>query len=184
MSAFLKRNDCFLVVVDIQRRLHVAMEESFKETYVKNSIILIEAAKTCGLPIIVSEQYPKGLGATIDEVAAHLDGIPRLEKLFFSCYREDVIKSAIHASGRRTAVVIGIETHVCVMQTVLDLMAAGYAVVVASDAVCSRREHDRVVSLDAMACSGAMVYPTEAIAFMLIERAGTELFKQLSGLFK
>jgi len=81
-------------------------------------------------------------------------------------------------------VVIGIETHVCVMQTVLDLKEAGYSVVVASDAVCSRRLHDRHTALDALACSGVLVYSTEAIAFMLMEKAGTELFKQLSPLFK
>ena len=183
-TSFLKRNDCVLVVVDIQEKLHTAMEDTFKEVYVKNSIILIETAKAIGLPIVVSEQYPKGLGPTIDEIAVHLVSIPRLEKLFFSCYREDRIKSAIHASGRKTAVIIGIETHVCIMQTVLDLMEAGYSVVIASDAVCSRRLHDMHIALDAMAHSGVFVYSTEAIAFMLMEKAGTELFKQLSPLFK
>jgi nicotinamidase-related amidase len=184
VSGFLKRDDCFLVVVDIQKKLHAAMEDTFKEIYVKNCVILIETAKAIGLPIVVSEQYPRGLGPTIDEIAVHLVSIPRLEKLFFSCYREGGIKSAIQAAGRKTAVVIGIETHVCVMQTVLDLMDAGYFVIVASDAVCSRRLHDMHTALDAMARSGVFVYSTEAIAFMLMEKAGTELFKQLSPLFK
>jgi nicotinamidase-related amidase len=182
--AFLKKDECFLLVVDIQERLHAAMEDQLKDTYIKNCIILIETAKSCRIPIIVSEQYPKGLGPTIDSAAKHLDGIPRQEKLFFSCYRDEGIKKAIKSTGKKMAVIIGIETHVCVMQTALDLLKDGYRVVIASDAVCSRREHDRVASLDAMARLGVLVYPTETIAFMFMEKAGTDLFKKLSVLFK
>ena len=184
MSAFLKKDECFLIVVDIQERLHAAMEEQLKEPYVKNSVILIETAKSCQIPIIVSEQYPKGLGLTIADAAGHLEGIPRHEKLFFSCYRDEGVKKAIKSTGKKVAVIIGIETHVCVMQTAMDLLADGYRVVLASDAVCSRRTHDRVTSLDAMARLGVLVYPTETIAFMFMEKAGTDLFKKMSGLFK
>jgi nicotinamidase-related amidase len=184
LSAFLKKNECFLIIVDIQERLHTAMEGQFKDTYVKNSVILIETAKSCQVPIIVSEQYPKGLGPTIADAAAHLEGIYRHEKLFFSCYRDEGLRKAIKSTGRKTAVIIGIETHVCVMQTAIDLLADGYSVVIASDAVCSRRAHDRETSLDAMARLGVFVYPTETIAFMFMEKAGTDLFKKLSGLFK
>jgi isochorismate hydrolase len=184
MSEFLKKEGCFLMVVDIQERLHAAMEGQFKDTYVKNGVILIETAHACQVPIVVSEQYPKGLGPTIAEAAAHLEGITRHEKLFFSCYRDEGIKKAIKSTGRKTAVIIGIETHVCVMQTAMDLLADGYRVVIASDAVCSRRAHDRVTSLDAMARLGVLIYPTETIAFMFMEKAGTDLFKKLSGLFK
>jgi nicotinamidase-related amidase len=184
LSAFLKKDECFLIVVDIQERLHAAMEDQLKETYVKNSVILIETAKSCQIPIIVSEQYPKGLGLTIADAAGHLEGIPRHEKLFFSCYRDEGVKKAIKSTGKKVAVIIGIETHVCVMQTALDLFNDGYRVVIASDAVCSRRAHDRVTSLDAMARLGMLIYPTETIAFMFMEKAGTDLFKKLSGFFK
>lgn len=184
MGAFLNRNECILVVVDIQERLHVAMEETFKETYVKNGIILIETARTLGMPLIVSEQYPRGLGKTIDVISGHIEGLPRMEKLAFSCMRDNAIRKAVEDSGRKTAVLIGIETHVCVMQTALDMMDAGYQSVIASDAVCSRRSHERITALDAMARLGVMVYPTETIAFMLMERAGTPEFKTLSPLFK
>ncbi len=184
MSAFLKKDECFLIVVDIQERLHAAMEDQLKETYVKNSVILIETAKSCQIPIIVSEQYPKGLGPTIADAAGHLEGIRRHEKLFFSCYRDEGIKKAIKSTGRKTAVIIGIETHVCVMQTAIDLFNDGYCVVIAGDAVCSRRAHDRGTSLDAMVRLGVLVYPTETIAFMFMEKAGTDLFKKLSVLFK
>lgn len=184
MSAFLKRDDCLLLVVDIQERLHAAMEEQFRDAYVKNGIILIETAKACKIPVIVSEQYPKGLGPTIAEVSGHLEGIARYEKLFFSCYRNENIKKAVKSTGRKTAVISGIEAHVCVMQTAIDLLADGYNVVIAADAVCSRREHDRVTSLDALARLNVLIYPAETIAFMLIEKAGTDIFKQLSPLFK
>jgi hypothetical protein len=184
MSAFLKREGCFLMVVDIQERLHASMEDQLKEPYVKNGVILIETAKACQIPIVVSEQYPKGLGSTIADVAGHLEGIPRHEKLFFSCYRDEGIRRSIKSTGRKTAVIIGIETHVCVMQTAMDLLDDDYRVVIAGDAVCSRRAHDRVTSIDAMARFGVLIYPTETIAFMFMEKAGTDLFKKLSGLFK
>lgn len=184
MEAFLSRSDCILMVVDIQERLHAVMEESFREAYVKNCIILIETARTLGMPFIVSEQYPKGLGPTISEVAGHLESLHSMEKLHFSCFRDDGIKRAIEAAGRKTAILIGIETHVCVMQTALDLLDAGFRVVIADDAVCSRRARDRTASLDAMARLGVLVYPAETIAFMLMEKAGTREFKALAPLFK
>lgn len=184
MSAFLNRDDTFLVVVDIQERLHVAMEEAFRDVYVKNSVILIETARAFKIPLIVSEQYPKGLGTTIPEVAGSLGGTPRMEKLSFSCCRDDAIRKAVDAAARKTAVLAGIEAHVCVMQTALDLLDAGFRTVVAADAVCSRRAADRKTALDAMARLGVLVYPVETIAFMLMERAGTPEFKRLSPLFK
>jgi nicotinamidase-related amidase len=184
MSAFLKKEDCMLVVIDIQERLCHAMEKDFKDMFLRNSIILIKSAKASGIPIIVSEQYPKGLGKTIPEVVAHLDDTQIHEKMSFSCYRDSALRSSIDSLGKRTAIICGIETHVCVMQTVLDLMAAGYSVAVAGDAVCSRRPQDRLMSLEALARPGALIYSTESIVFMLMEKAGTELFKQVSPLFK
>jgi nicotinamidase-related amidase len=184
MKNILNRDESFLIVVDIQQRLHDAMEDAVRETFLKNSIILIEAAHACGMPIVVSEQYPKGLGKTIDMIETHIRDIPRHEKLSFSCYRDLNIKNVIASLDRRTALICGIEAHVCVMQTALDLLAEGYGVAVPSDAVCSRRPHDRIVAMKAMAHAGAMIYSTESIVFMLIEKAGTELFKRLSPLFK
>ena len=180
----LNPDDCILGIVDIQDRLYRAMEPEFKNIFVKNAAILIETAKAFAMPIIVSEQYPKGLGKTIPEIDGHLKDIPRFEKLFFSCYRENLIRERIEKQGKASVIVAGIETHVCVLQTVLDLLKDGYNVVVASDAVCSRREMDRHSALDSMAQAGAVIYSTEAIAFMLMEKAGTPRFKQLSSLFK
>jgi isochorismate hydrolase len=185
MSNYLLRaEDCMLLVVDIQQRLHAAMDKGFRETFLKNSLILIQSAQALTLPVLVSEQYPRGLGPTIDEVAAVLQGAPRHEKLHFSCYRDQAIQAALDGQGRKTVVVAGIETHVCVFQTVVDLLMAGYRVVVADDAVCSRREHDRVSALTEMSRAGALVWTTEMIAFMLLEKAGTEAFRKMSPLFR
>jgi nicotinamidase-related amidase len=180
----LRTEDCQLLVVDIQQRLFAAMEEGFRETFLKNGLILMESAKVLDVPIVVSEQYPRGLGPTIDQVAPVLEQAPRYEKLFFSCYRDQAIQGKIDGLDRKTVIIAGIETHVCVFQTVIDLLMAGYRVVVADDAVCSRRRSDRETALLEMGRAGALVYSTEMIVFMLLEKAGTELFKRLSPLFR
>lgn len=180
----LRAEDCMLLVIDIQDRLYQAMEKGFRETFLKNSLILLEAAKVLDMPVVVSEQYPGGLGPTLDEVKGRIEGVPRFEKMSFSCCRDRALKDRIDAPARKTVIVCGIETHVCVFQTVMDLLMAGYRVVVADDAVCSRRAHDRSTALFEMGRAGARIYSTEMIAFMLLERAGTPRFKQLSPLFK
>lgn len=180
----LRAEDCMLMVVDIQQRLFAAMEEGFRDTFLKNARILIQAAQGLDLPVVVTEQYSKGLGSTIDEVASVLEGVPRYEKLFFSCYRDRAIQAAVDGLSRKTVLILGIETHVCVFQTVLDLLMAGYRVVVADDAVCSRRAHDRQTALAELGRAGALVYSTEMIAFMLLEKAGTQAFRKLSPLFR
>ncbi len=180
----LNDRECMLLVVDIQERLYAAMEEGFRDVFLKNAGILLETAKAFSLPVMVSEQYPKGLGVTVPDIARRMEGATRYEKLTFSCYRDPAIQSAMDASERKTVIVTGIETHVCVFQTVLDLLMAGYRVVVADDAVCSRRPHDRQTALLEMGRAGALVYSTEMISFMLLEKAGTAEFKQLSPLFR
>lgn len=180
----LRTEDCMLMVVDIQQKLFAAMEEGYRDTFLKNALTLIRTVRGLDLPVVVTEQYPKGLGSTIDEVAAVLQGVPRHEKLFFSCYRDQAIQAAVDGLCRKTAVILGIEAHVCVFQTVLDLLMAGYRVVVADDAVCSRRAHDRQTALAELGRAGALVYSTEMIAFVLLEKAGTLPFKKLSPLFR
>ncbi len=185
MNKFIVRpEDTELIVIDIQERLFAAMEEQYKPALVKNNTILIKTANTFGMPVVVSEQYPKGLGPTVTELAELLGGVPKIEKLYFSCFRDENLRKAIEAAGKKNVIVTGIETHVCVLQTVLDLIQKGYNPVVASDAVLSRNASDRIAAIEAMRDAGAVVYPTETIAFMLLEKAGTSEFKQLSPLFK
>ncbi len=184
MGAFPSMNDTFVVVVDIQERLHAAMDPGMQNEYVRNAVILVEAARKLGLPLVVTEQYPRGLGPTIVEIGRAIEGVPRMEKTAFSCMREQSVRDRIVSTGRRTAVIAGIEAHVCVMQTALDMLDAGMTPIVAADAVCSRRMRDASTALDAVARLGVLVYPSESIVFMLLERAATPEFKALSPLFK
>jgi nicotinamidase-related amidase len=185
MNKFIIRpEDTALVVIDIQERLFNAMEPALKPALIRNNKLLMKTACTFSMPVIVSEQYPKGLGPTIPEMAELLNDVPKMEKLYFSCLRDEHIRNAIKAADKPNIIVTGIETHVCVLQTVLDLLDAGCNPVVASDAVLSRNASDRITAINAMRDAGAVIYPTETICFMLLEKAGTPEFKQLSPLFK
>ncbi len=184
-NAFLlKRDDTALIVIDMQERLAAAMNETVMAQAVKNTAILIETAGTFGMPVVVSEQYRKGLGPTLPRLQEKIAGCDVLEKLYFDCTRDDALDRKIASVGRKTFVITGIETHVCVFQTALSLLTKGCRVVVASDAVASRRKHDWEYSLRALDRAGAIIYPTETISFMLLEKAGTPEFKKLSPLFK
>jgi nicotinamidase-related amidase len=183
-TCIISRADAALVVIDIQEKLAAAMDPAVIAQTVKNTGILIEAAKLFGMPVIVSEQYRRGLGPTLAPLAEKLAGVEPLEKLFFDCVRDEGLAKAIAGCGRRTFIVTGIETHVCVFQTALSLLRKGYRAVVAADAVASRRKLDWEYALRALAGAGSLVYPTETIAFMLLEKAGTDEFKELAPLFK
>ena len=180
----LDAGESFLLVIDVQTKLYATMDSECRRLLPLKAGILIRVAKAFGMPIIVSEQYPSGLGETIEEISSHLEGIIRYEKLYFSCFRDTILKKAIEDTSRNTAIVCGIEAHVCVLETCLDLLEGGYRVFVASDATCSRHKHDKYVCLDTLRHAGAIVYPTEAIAFMLLEKGGTPVFKDIAPLFK
>jgi len=178
------REDTALIVIDIQERLAAAMNGTIMAQVVRNTGILITTAKLFGMPILASEQYRKGLGLTVGPVQEKLAGVDVFEKLDFDCTKDDAMRKKIGAIGRKKFIIAGIEAHVCVFQTGLSLLGMGCDVVVASDAVASRRTHDWDYSLRALAQAGAAVYPTETIAFMLLGKAGTDDFKKLSPLFK
>lgn len=181
---FIKRDDAFLLVVDVQEKLFNAMNEKVQEMLKRNASILLNSAIKMSIPIIVSEQYRKGLGLTIDELQDYIKDEDNYEKLYFDCTKEITLLKAIEKKGKKTAIVTGIESHICVFQTVLSLLDKGYRVVVASDGVASRRKHDWHQALVMLEKAGALVYPTETIVFMLMEKAGTPEFKSLSPMFK
>jgi nicotinamidase-related amidase len=151
---------------------------------VVNTNILIESARLFGMPVIASEQYRKGLGPTVGPVRDKLAGVEILEKIHFDCTKNEALGKCMAAAGRRAFILAGIEAHVCVFQTGLSLLRMGYNVVIASDAVASRRSHDWEYSLRALAQADAVIYPTETISFMLLGKAGTDEFKKLAPLFK
>jgi nicotinamidase-related amidase len=176
----LRRDEAVLVVVDVQERINAVMAD---QGHLARIAVLVEACGALGVPVIATEQYPKGLGPTVPELARLLPG-PPLVKDSFSCAREPAVRTALEAAGRRQAVVAGIEAHVCVLQTALDLAAAGYQVHVPHDAVSSRRPADKAWSLDRMAAAGVVVTTTESALFELLERCGTDEFKLVAALVK
>ena len=178
MSRTLARDRAALVVVDVQEAFRDAIGEF--DAVAHNAAVLVQGARILGVPVLVTEQYPRGLGETVPEVAAHLDGIPRLEKVVFSAARAD----GFDLAGRDQALVCGIETHVCVAQTVADLLDEGVDAQVATDAVSSRTAADRRAGLAKMEATGAMLTSTEMALFELLGRAGTPEFKDVQALVK
>jgi len=178
------KEDSALLIIDIQERLYNAMESDIREKLIKNNSILLEMAKLFNMPVIVSEQYRKGLGPTTTELKEKIGDGPVLEKMHFDCFSDQGLNSEFKKIGRRTFIITGIETHVCVFQTALSLLNNNYNVIIASDAVGSRREHDYAMAIEALREAGALVYSTEMISFMLLERAGTDEFRRISPLFK
>ncbi|HXB65641.1 MAG TPA: hydrolase [Solirubrobacteraceae bacterium] len=176
--SLLVRERAALVVVDVQEAFRAY--PSF-EGVAGACAKLVEAARILDLPAIVSEQYPKGLGHTAPEVG--LNGEPLIEKTVFSAARaEGFDRSEIGQHGRKQAVVCGMETHVCVSQTVHDLLARGIDVHVPADAVGSRHMLDYERGLERMERAGAVVTTVEAALFELLERAGTPEFKAVQKL--
>jgi len=182
----LNREDAVLVVVDVQERLVPAIHKELYERSLKNFKIVIEAAGTLGLPIVLTEQYPKGLGRTVPDVVQALEGnsYERIEKVTFSCGRDEGFLAAIAKTARRQIVLIGMETHVCVYQTSVDLIDAGYEVFVLDDAVSSRFLHNYQSGIAALRDAGAVVVSTETAVFQWMKVAGTPEFKKISSLLR
>lgn len=175
---FLTKDNSILLIVDIQERLAVVMKE--KEKVVANSLHLIEAAKLLQMPVVFAEQYPKGLGPTISEIKEALLSYQPIEKMTFSCCGEPSFLKTLSSTGKKKIILIGMETHVCVLQTCLGLLKEGYDVHIVNDAVCSRRKDNFKTGIEFMRDAGAVITCTETVLFQLLERAGTEEFKAIS----
>ena len=172
--------DTALLVVDVQQRLIGAIAGGERVAF--NVRRLIDGAKLLGLPVVATEQYPEGLGPTVPELAERLGQIPA--KLIFSCGGCPEIFEELHGRGYHKLLVCGIESHVCVQQTVLDLLAGGWRVYLAVDAVGSRFEVDYRTALRRMDSAGTVLTTTEAALFEWCDAAGTPEFKQISRLVR
>ncbi|MBU5311686.1 hydrolase [Tissierella carlieri] len=177
----LNRDNTALLIIDIQEKLASIMK--YKEQVIDNTKILITAAKEMNVPIIVTEQYPKGIGPTVAEIKEAVDNMEAFEKTNFSAYIGK-IKETLDATGRKKVIITGMETHICVFQTARDLIENGYEVFIARDAVCSRTKENFLNGLELMKDVGAVISNTEAIVFDLLKIAGTPEFKVLSKLIK
>jgi nicotinamidase-related amidase len=175
-ASMLDRQRAALVVIDIQEGFRKAIAGF--DAVVRNAAILVQGARVLGVPVVVTEQYPRGLGDTVAELARHLAGVQRLEKVVFSAAEAD----GFDLQRRTQALVCGIEAHVCVSQTVMGLLERGIEVHVASDAVSSRQPENRALALDRLERAGAVRSSTETALFELLRRAGTDEFKAIQRL--
>ena len=171
-----------LVLVDVQERLARVMHE--QEALLGNIQRLIKGMKVLGVPVIFTEQYPQGLGETVPEIADLLRDIQPVSKLSFSCCGDETFLSRFKALKRCQVLLAGIEAHVCVYQTAIDLLNAGYQVKVVTDAVDSRTKENRKVALKAMREAGAFITSTEMALFELLGSAKSEKFKEVSQIVK
>ncbi len=165
-----------LLVIDVQEGFRKAVDRF--EQVAHNAAVLVQGARRLGVPVLVSEQYPRGLGDTVAEVAEHLEDSKRLEKVVFSAAQAD----GFALDGRDQVLVCGIEAHVCVSQTVLDLLDQGLQVQVVADAVSSRTAENRRMGLEKVERAGALPTSTETALFELLGRAGTHDFKAIQRL--
>ncbi len=176
-----RRQSC-LLVVDIQERLLPAMAQP--ESVVRNTGILLRAARRLGVPVLVSEQYRRGLGATVAELAAETEAANVIEKLDFSCLADAGFARRFQALARSHAIVAGIEAHVCVLQTAIELADAGVHTFVVADATSSRARESRELALTRARAAGIAVVTTEMVVFEWLRRADSDDFKALSALIK
>lgn len=178
----LDRDRSVLLVVDIQERLAPAIAGG--EAVVARAAFLLEAAARLGVPVVASEQYPKGLGHTVPALRPLLEGAAVFPKTAFSAARDPEIARHLRGLGRPQVVLTGMETHVCVLQTALGLKEAGYAVAVAADAVGSRHPERRLLGLERMRAEGVVIADSEMAAFEWLGEAGTPVFREVSRLIR
>lgn len=187
MIAPLSRSRAALLVVDIQDRLAAAMPEDVLAQTVRNTAVLIETARRMWLPIVVSQQYPKGLGPTVPAIEEALRDAPtvhRFDKLTFAAPDTAEFSALVPKLGRDQWIVAGMEAHVCVYQSARGLVSRGYQVHVAADAICSRSPANWDVARELIARTGALVSSTEVCVFDLLGTAADVEFKALSRLIK
>jgi nicotinamidase-related amidase len=173
-----------VVVVDVQERLFNAMDADRRDDMVTNVKILVSSARRLGMPVLVTEQYPKGLGRTLPEVRSLLGETPAFEKTAFSCAEAEGFMERLRALGAEHVILTGIEAHVSVLLTALDLFTRGLRVSIVADAVCSRRPANLEIGLSQARQAGAVVTATETVVSQLLGSADSDAFRELSKLLR
>ncbi len=178
----LEKGNALLVVIDIQTKLfpHIHGGAGVAEAASR----AIRGCRALGMPVLVTEQVPAALGPTIPELRGETEGIAPIEKSAFSCCGEKAFLDAVGASGRRKILLCGIESHVCVYQTALDLVAGGYEVYLLADAVSSRRKSDRTIALRRLEQMGVRLFSIEMALFEILREAGTDDFRKILRIVK
>lgn len=178
----IKRDNTIAAVIDFQSRLYPYINDY--ESLTKNNKILISGLKILGIPIVVTQQYTQGLGETIPELKEVLGEYKHIEKTAFSCCYEPRFNETLALSAKMYVIVTGIEAHVCVMQTVNDLIGQGYIPVVVEDCIGSRKPNDKKMAVKRMRQAGAIITTYESILFELLKYSGTDEFREISRLVK
>jgi nicotinamidase-related amidase len=178
----IKKNDTAAVIIDVQEKLFPLIYEH--DIMAKNMSILIQGLKLLGVPLLVTQQYTKGLGGTVPQVSDVIGKFNHIEKMAFSCCGDEGFMSEFKKLNKKNVILAGIEAHVCVLQTTLDLLEAGYQPVVIEDCVSSRFLNNKTVAIERMRQMGALISTYESILFELTEESGTELFKGIVKLVK
>lgn len=178
--------DCVVLIIDVQEKLAAAIPPAQLAELTRAASVLIEAAGVLGAKVLATEQYPAGLGRTLPTLTERLThvGAPTLEKIEFSACDNPAFQRALAATAARSAIVVGMETHICVFQTVRELAARGVTVFVPLDGVASRRDDHRAAGLDLCRTAGATITTAETIVFDWLGRAGTDEFRRISKLVR
>jgi nicotinamidase-related amidase len=174
--------DSIAIAIDYQERLLPAMHN--EKQLLKNSQILLKGLKALRVPIVVSRQYPKGLGDIVPELKAELQGYQVYDKMTFSCYDDSPICAAVKEFKRKYVIVCGVEAHICVLQTMIDLQTDGYQTIFAADCTASRQHLDWELALKRAAQEGSIITSYEAVLFELTRSSKTPAFKVISNLVK
>jgi nicotinamidase-related amidase len=178
----ISRKDSLLLVVDIQEKLAPAIFEADEIT--RNSVKLLEGARHLGIPAFVSEHYVKGLGHSVPAIRDAAVDARIFEKIHFSCAAEPGVLDMLHATGRKQVVLTGSETHVCVLQSALGLLSAGFSVFMVADAASSRTPANRQLAFERLRNAGGQVVSTEMVLFEWLAKGGTDDFRKLLPLIK
>ncbi len=176
------QDNSLLIIVDVQEKLfpHISNHERLE----RHLVALIQGIQALQIPILCNQQYTKGLGETIPSVKALLSSVPVHEKLTFSCCGNESFMEALIALNRKNIILVGIESHICVQQTALDLLEKGFHVTLCVDALGSRKEVNHTLALRRMENEGAVLGSTESILFELLGTASHPLLKVISSLIK
>ncbi len=178
----LNREDTALVVIDVQGKLAQLMYD--KTNLFENLRRMVQGAQILEVPVLVTEQYPQGIGPTVAEIADLMPNLKPISKTSFSCCGDNAFNTALQPLSRRQILLTGIETHICVQQTAVDLISSGYAVQVVADAVSSRTLENKHIGLEKMRSAGAVITSTETALFELLKAAEGHQFKAVLNLVK
>jgi len=180
--SFIVLENSVLIIIDVQEKLLRVIHE--KDKLLDNLLKLIRGVQVLGMPVILVEQYPQGLGPTIPEIISLLPDIQSIPRLSFSCCGEKRFLKELEALNRKQVLITGIESHVCVYQSTIDLLNAGYELHVVTDCVSSRTPENKKIALHRMNSAGAKLTSTEMALFELLRVAGGEKFKAISRIIK